>query len=345
MGRALFPLACAILVASLPGRAAAYGPFAADLPCLEETCVGCHVDADGGSGCGSPPCLNAFGSALLGTGWGPELASLDSDGDGFTNGEELGDPTGTWVPGTAIECGCTSAPGSGATAPRTDADGDGVCCLGRDDDGDGTCEGGGVADCDDADPTRSPDYPEVCDWGVDADCAGLEADADPDCDDLYDRDGDGICPGGGFDADGDGTCFGERELDPVDCDDTRASVSPRAAEDCANGIDDDCDGAADGADSQCCSSDADCDDGDACTRDRCVAGVCASEASCFDAGADAGAPVAPPDAGIDGGPRGTVVTYGCGCRASASRPSAAALALLGVALLWRRRRGFPRSRR
>ena len=33
--------------------------------------------------------------------WGPELAALDSDGDGFTNGEELQDPNGVWVEGTA----------------------------------------------------------------------------------------------------------------------------------------------------------------------------------------------------------------------------------------------------
>ena len=33
--------------------------------------------------------------------WGPELAALDSDGDGFTNGEELGDPDGTWQEGDA----------------------------------------------------------------------------------------------------------------------------------------------------------------------------------------------------------------------------------------------------
>ena len=31
--------------------------------------------------------------------WGPELAALDSDGDGFTNGEELGDPDGLWQEG------------------------------------------------------------------------------------------------------------------------------------------------------------------------------------------------------------------------------------------------------
>lgn len=28
--------------------------------------------------------------------WGPALAKLDSDGDGFTNGQELQDPNGTW---------------------------------------------------------------------------------------------------------------------------------------------------------------------------------------------------------------------------------------------------------
>lgn len=31
--------------------------------------------------------------------WGPELAHLDSDGDGFTNGQELGDPDGLWKEG------------------------------------------------------------------------------------------------------------------------------------------------------------------------------------------------------------------------------------------------------
>jgi hypothetical protein len=31
--------------------------------------------------------------------WGPELAALDSDGDGVPNGVELGDPDGTWQEG------------------------------------------------------------------------------------------------------------------------------------------------------------------------------------------------------------------------------------------------------
>lgn len=31
--------------------------------------------------------------------WGPELAGLDADGDGATNGQELQDPDGAWRPG------------------------------------------------------------------------------------------------------------------------------------------------------------------------------------------------------------------------------------------------------
>jgi hypothetical protein len=38
---------------------------------------------------------NAFGNVN----WVAELASIDSDGDGFTNGQELLDPNGEWRPG------------------------------------------------------------------------------------------------------------------------------------------------------------------------------------------------------------------------------------------------------
>ena len=63
-------------------------------------CNLCHV-----SGGGSP--RNEFGldvEALVTANgrevfWTPELAALDSDGDGFTNGQELGDPEGTWQAG------------------------------------------------------------------------------------------------------------------------------------------------------------------------------------------------------------------------------------------------------
>lgn len=67
------------------------------------SCTTCHV-----AGGGSP--LNPFGleietnflTSAGGAGdviWGPELAALDSDGDGASNGAELGDPDGTWVVG------------------------------------------------------------------------------------------------------------------------------------------------------------------------------------------------------------------------------------------------------
>ena len=65
------------------------------------SCNTCHT-----AGGGSP--LNPFGmeivtNFLTAAGeagdviWGPELAALDSDGDGASNGAELGDPEGTWV--------------------------------------------------------------------------------------------------------------------------------------------------------------------------------------------------------------------------------------------------------
>ena len=67
------------------------------------SCNTCHT-----AGGGSP--LNPFGleivtNFLTAAGpagdvlWGSELAALDSDGDGASNGAELGDPDGTWVAG------------------------------------------------------------------------------------------------------------------------------------------------------------------------------------------------------------------------------------------------------
>lgn len=51
--------------------------------------------------------------------WSPELAALDSDGDGFTNGEELGDPEGVWVSGAtpAGSSALVSLPGFATDQP------------------------------------------------------------------------------------------------------------------------------------------------------------------------------------------------------------------------------------
>lgn len=69
-------------------------------------CANCHTSAAGGGP------RNIFGqmiqtSFLSAAGfsgrvqWGPELAKMDADGDGFTNGQELGDPEGLWKAGDA----------------------------------------------------------------------------------------------------------------------------------------------------------------------------------------------------------------------------------------------------
>jgi hypothetical protein len=65
------------------------------------SCTACHVDPDGGGarnqfGLDVDKLVTPGGRELF---WTPELASLDSDGDGLTNGEELQDPGGTWKQG------------------------------------------------------------------------------------------------------------------------------------------------------------------------------------------------------------------------------------------------------
>jgi hypothetical protein len=67
-------------------------------------CASCHTYTGGGGP------LNAFGVTIKkgflsesgysgNVMWGPSLARIDSDRDGFTNGNELGDPAGNWRPG------------------------------------------------------------------------------------------------------------------------------------------------------------------------------------------------------------------------------------------------------
>lgn len=58
--------------------------------------------------------------------WGPELAARDSDGDGVSNGEELGDPDGTWRTGNPDPGGISSAPGDPDNASSSGSCGDGI---------------------------------------------------------------------------------------------------------------------------------------------------------------------------------------------------------------------------
>ncbi len=85
------------------------------------SCNACHV-----AGGGSP--LNPFGleiatNFLTAAGpagdvvWGAELAALDSDGDGASNGAELGDPDGTWAAGDANPESEVFHPGDPASTP------------------------------------------------------------------------------------------------------------------------------------------------------------------------------------------------------------------------------------
>ncbi|MBZ0254444.1 CHRD domain-containing protein [bacterium] len=95
-------------------------------------CANCHLSA-GGGGPRTP-----FGEdvlALLSSKgnnfWSPELAELDSDGDGFTNGEELGDPEGVWEPGDTSpgETANVSNPGVFSSVPPVQAPAQGFVAV------------------------------------------------------------------------------------------------------------------------------------------------------------------------------------------------------------------------
>lgn len=164
----------------------------------------------------------------------PIEINTDDDGDGYTALEgDCDDADPTRYPGALEQCDAEDDDCDGSVD-----EGMGISQF-RDDDSDGigtwwdytyACPIlpghtiiAGSWDCNDSDSMMSDYVAEVCD-GKDNDCDGTADEGlDDECDLTLDSDGDGWTVGYG------------------DCDDTRDTVNPGAAEICDNGRDDDCD--------------------------------------------------------------------------------------------------------
>jgi hypothetical protein len=100
---ALVPLALAAAASLLywiafPAVTNAFGTYLSNIPNSGvNSCNTCHGPMGPSSATSNNPFKNGFASN--GHAWSAAFAAMDSDGDGFTNGEELQDPTGAWTMG------------------------------------------------------------------------------------------------------------------------------------------------------------------------------------------------------------------------------------------------------
>jgi MYXO-CTERM domain-containing protein len=121
--RVTLTLLAAAAVSLTPSHSKALGSYLTQIPnSAEFSCGTCH-DA-------SPPNasnVNAFGTAFAGADhmWTMALADADSDGDGQTNGQELGDPCGVWT------MNATPAFTTGLSNPGDDADENNIAACGE----------------------------------------------------------------------------------------------------------------------------------------------------------------------------------------------------------------------
>ncbi len=172
----------------------------------------------------------------------PEICDgIDNDCDGAVPGDETdgdGDGDTECADGDCDDADIAQYVGAPERCNGADDDCDGALDEDFDDDGDGTFDAavplcvstyGAAADCNDSQPAIHPGAAEACNQ-VDDDCDGQ-------VDDGFDVDDDGAWD--------ENACAAVYPDSVLDCDDGDPQVNPFRAEDCGNGIDDNCDGLTD----------------------------------------------------------------------------------------------------
>jgi len=101
-------LALSLTILALPTAAMARSEYMSQVPHAgENSCDTCHVNGGGSD-------RNAFGADYAQFPDWQQLFDRDSDGDGCTNGEELGDPDGAFVAGGDAPGPYSSNPADGS---------------------------------------------------------------------------------------------------------------------------------------------------------------------------------------------------------------------------------------